>query len=74
MMCKSKMAKSYEDRFNMIPVRDLLMALELEIKISENTIAGGEVPYKGWTSSIFSINIYNFKSIIVKIIGPKKNP
>ena len=48
--------ESTNGRYDMIPGRDLLTALVLDLKFSENVIRGGEGPYKGCSEPIVDVN------------------
>ena len=46
-MWKFHVDESTNGRYDMILGRDLLTALVIDLKSSDNVIIGGEVPYKG---------------------------
>ena len=52
----------------MIPGRDLLTALVLDLKFSENVIRGGEGPYEGCSEPMFDVNNYNFNIVTAKTV------
>ena len=50
----------------MILVRDLLTALGLDLKFSDNVIIGGEGPYEGCLVPMVDLSNYDLKYITVK--------
>ena len=50
-------------RYYMILGRDLLTALGLDLKLSENVIIGGEGPYEGCYAPMVDIRNYDFNII-----------
>ena len=52
----------------MILGRDLLTALGLDLKFSEDFIIDGEGPYKGCLSPMVDVSNYDFKSITDKTV------
>ena len=57
--------------YDMILGRDLLNALGLDLKFSENVIIGGEGPEKGCLSHMVYVSNYYFKSITDKVVKPE---
>ena len=55
----------------MILDRDLLTALGLDLKISENVIHSGEGPYEGCSAPMVDVSNYEFKSLTYKIVKPE---
>ena len=53
-------------RYNMILGRDLITALGMDLKFSENVMNGGEGPYKGCSASMVDVNNYKFKFLTKK--------
>ena len=58
---KSQVDNSTNIRYNIIVGRDLLTALELYLKSSENIIIIGEVTYKGCSSPMADLSNYDLK-------------
>ena len=58
---KSQVDNSTNIRYNMIVGRDLLTALELGLKFSENIIIIGEGTYKGCSSPMADLSNYDLK-------------
>ena len=56
----------------MILGRDLLNALGLDLKLSENVLIGGEGPYGRLLSPMVGVINYEFKSIPDKIVKPEE--
>ena len=54
--------ESTNGRYNMILGIDLLTALGLDLKFSENVIIGGKGPYEGCPSPMVDVSKYDFKS------------
>ena len=52
----------------MILGKDLLTALGLDIKFSENIIIGGDGTYKGCLAPMVDVSNYDFKPLIEKIV------
>ena len=55
-------------RYDMILVRDLIHALGLDIKFSENIIIGGDVPNQGCSAPMVDLINYEVKSLTDKIV------
>ena len=47
---------------------DLIIALGLDIKFSENIMIGGDGPYEGCSAPMVDINNYEFKSLTNKVV------
>ena len=58
-------------RYNIILGRDLLIALVLDLKFSENFIIGGEGTYEGCLSPMVDVSNYEFIYIIDKTVKPE---
>ena len=58
---KCDVDKSTIGRYDMILGRDLLTALGLDLKFSENVIHGGYGPYKGCSEPMVDVYNYTFK-------------
>ena len=52
----------------MILDRDLLTALGLDLKISENVIHSGEGPYEGCSAPMVDVNNYNLNNVTAKTV------
>ena len=52
---------------------DLLTALGLYIKFSDNFIIGGEGEYEGLSAPMFDVSNYDFKSITDKTVKPEES-
>ena len=65
--------KSTTDRYDMILGRDLLTALGLDLKFSENVIHGGEGTYKGCSAPMVEVSNYNFNTLTSKIVKPEES-
>ena len=48
----------------MILGRDLVTALGLDLKFSENIILGGDGPFKGFSVPMVDVSTYGFKPLI----------
>ena len=70
---KCHISESTYGRYDMIPGRDLLTSLGLNLKFSENSIIGGEGIYEGCSAPIVDISNYKFKSIIDKPVKPEES-
>ena len=57
------MYESTEFWYNIIIVRELLMALVIYIKLSNNNIAYRKGSYEGWTSPMLDLNNYDFEPL-----------
>ena len=57
----------------MILGRDLLFALVLDLKFSENFISGVEEPYKGCYASMVDVSSYEFNIITDKTVKPEES-
>ena len=57
-------------RYGMIICRDLLTTLVLDIKFSQNTVIGGELPYKGCLEPMVDVSNYDFKILIDNTVKP----
>ena len=57
----------------MILVRDLIHALGLDIKFSENIIFGSDVPYQGSSAPMFDLSNYEVRSLTDKIVKPEES-
>ena len=55
----NKINRSYD----MILGRDLITALGLDLKFSENIIIGGEGPYEGCLGPMVDLSNYDYKSL-----------
>ena len=56
----------------MILGRDLLTALGLDIRFSENIIIGGDGTYEGCSVPMVHLKNYEFKSLTDKIVKPEE--
>ena len=56
--------KSTNGRYDTILGRDILTALRLDLKFSDNVIIGKEVLYEGFYAPVVEVINYNFKYII----------
>ena len=65
---KLHVKKYTNSRYYTILSRDLVTALRLDIKLSENFIIGGEGPHEGCSAPFFDVKNYDFKSITDKIV------
>ena len=65
--------KSTNGRYDMIPGRDLLTALVLDIKFSGKSIPGREWPYKGCSAPMVDVSNYNFNIITAKTVQPEES-
>ena len=65
---KCHVDESTNSRYNMILGRDLLTALVLTLKFSENFICGGEGPYKGCSEPMVDVNNYYFNIVMAKTV------
>ena len=63
--------ESTNSRYNIILGRDLLTAMGLDLKFSENVIHGVEVPYKGCSEPIIGVNNYDFGVLTGKQLNRK---
>ena len=52
-----------KSRYGMILGRDLITALGLDLKFSENIIIGGEGPYEGCLGPMVDLSNYDYKSL-----------
>ena len=57
--------------YNMILGRDLITALGLDLKFSENAVIGGEVPYVGCLAPMVDVISYDYTYITDKIVKPE---
>ena len=57
----------------MILGRDILNALGLDLRFSENIIIGGDRPYKGCSAPMVDLSNYKFKSLTKKIVKPEES-
>ena len=55
----------------MILGRDLLIALILDLKFSENVIIYGEGPYEGCFAHMVNVSNYEFKFMTDKTVKPE---
>ena len=65
---KCHVNESTNGRYDMILGRDLLTALVMDLKFSDNVIIGGEGPNKECLSTMVDISNYDFQSISDKTI------
>ena len=65
---KFHMDESTNVRYDMILGRDLINALGLYLKFSDNFIIGGEGTYEGCSSPMVGVISYGFKSITDKTV------
>ena len=68
---KFQVGESTNSRYNMILGRYLLTALGLDLKFYENVIIGGELPYKGYSTSMVGVSNCDFKSRTDKPLNRK---
>ena len=61
-----------EGKYIMILGKDLITALGLDIKLSENVIIGGDGKFDGCFSTMFDVGNYNFTSLIYKTVKPEE--
>ena len=59
--------------YDMILGRDLLTALGLDLKFSEDIIMGGDGTYEGCSTPMIDVSNYDFKPLIEKIVEPEKS-
>ena len=57
----------------MILGRDLLTALGMDLKFSEDVIIGGDGPYKGCSEPMVDLRNYEFESLMEKIVKPEES-
>ena len=55
----------------MILNRDLINALGMDLKFSENVIIGGEGPYEGCLGPMADLSNYDFISLTENIVRPE---
>ena len=55
------MDKKTNSRYDIIPDRDLLTTLVLDLNVSKNIIIGGEGPYERCLAPMVDLSDYNFK-------------
>ena len=67
------MDESTTSRYDIILGRDLLTALVLDNKFSDNIIIGIEVPYKGFLSPMVDVSNDDFKYITDKTVKPEES-
>ena len=60
-------------RYDMILGRDLLIALGLDIKFSDNAIIFIEGPHKGFSAPMVDLINYDFKFITDKTVKPEES-
>ena len=65
-MWKCHVDKYATGRYDMILGRDILTALGIDLKFSENIIHGGEGPYKGCSTPMVDVENYNFNNLTEK--------
>ena len=56
----------------MILGRDILTALGIDLKLSENIIIGGDGTYEGYSTAMIDVRNYDFKPITEKIVEPEQ--
>ena len=66
MLWKYHVDNSTTSIYYMILGRDILTALGLYLKFSENIIIGGEGPHEGCLSPMFDLSNYDFKTLTDK--------
>ena len=70
---KCHVARSTKSRYDMILGRDLLTALGLDLKFSENIILGGDIPFKGCSVSMVDFITYDFKPLTDNKVKPEES-
>ena len=70
---KCYVAKLTNSRYNMILGRDLLTALGLDIKFSENIILGGDGTFIGCSAPIVDVSTYDFKTLTDNKVKPEES-
>ena len=68
---KCHIDESTTGRYDMILGRDLLTALGLDLKFSENVIRGVEGPHKGCSAPMFDVKTYDFNIVTSKTVKPE---
>ena len=71
--CTCNVDNKTNSKYNMILGRDLLTALVLDLKFSENIIIGGEGPYEGYLSPMIDCSNCDFKSLTENIVKPEES-
>ena len=67
------MDESTNGRYDMILGRDLITALGLDFKFSDNIIIGGDGPYQGCSAPMVDLSNYEVKSLTDKIVKPEES-
>ena len=62
------MDESTNGRYDMILGRDLITALGLDFKFSDNIIIVNEGPYEGYSTPLVDVSNHNFTSITDKSV------
>ena len=70
---KCHITKSSNSRYNMILGRDLLTALGLDLKFSENIILESDGPYKGCSAPMVDVSTYDFKHLTYNKVKPEES-
>ena len=70
---KCHIVKSINSRYNMILGIDLLAALGLDLKFSQNIILRGYGPFKGWSLHLVDLSKYDFKLLSDNKVKPKES-
>ena len=60
-------------RYDMILGRDLLTALGLDLKFSENISIGGDGPYERCSETMVDLRYYKFEYLRDKIVKPEES-
>ena len=73
MIWKCHVDEYSESRYLIIPGRELLIELGLDIKFSEHAIIGDDVPYEGYFEYMVDISNCDFKSTADKTVKPEES-
>ena len=66
--CECNVDESTNSRYDMILGRDLITALGLDFKFSDNIIIVNEGPYEGYSTPLVDVSNHNFTSITDKSV------
>ena len=72
-MWKCHIYESTTGRYDMILGRDLITALGLDLKFSENIVTGGKGPYERCSEPMVDVRNYDFKYLTDKIVKPEES-
>ena len=70
---KCHIDESTNGRYEMILGRDLLTALGLDIKFSDNVLSGREGPHEGCSAPMVDVSNYDLNIITAKIVRPEES-